>query len=181
MEGNKTCKFWWFIAVTYRNVFNSKFTVECTDSATFLRVFFCVCVFKGRHRDINPPIVEKVICRKADSRILAAVFISCPNVYKEYLFYSFQSTKRYRNTGKRWGNSLEACASLLVSVILLLKSLSRQCVAWKYLFYRESHRGCLSVRSSALVVTCCWKPWVRCGSPVCCTPVPQVKDKRMSG
>lgn len=66
--------------------------------------------------------------------------------------YSFQSTKRYRNTGKRWKNSLEACASL-ISVILLLKSLSRQCVTWKDVFYRESHRECLSFRSSALVVT----------------------------
>lgn len=69
----------------------------------------------------------------------------------------------------------------LIAMILLQKSLSRQCVAWKDLFYRESHRECLSVRSGALVVTYCWRPWVRCESPVFCTPAPQVKDKRMSG
>ncbi|KAJ7399807.1 hypothetical protein BTVI_110378 [Pitangus sulphuratus] len=56
---------------------------------------------RGRHEDIKTAILEQLTCRKTDSQILAAMFVNCPNSYKEYLFYSFQSTNRHRNNGKK--------------------------------------------------------------------------------
>lgn len=60
--------------------------------------------------------------------------------------------QKYREKVRKFSGSLCLIADICDFV---MKSLSRQCDAWKDLFYREFHRECLCVRSSALVVSYC--------------------------
>lgn len=102
------------MAVTYRSDCNSRVAdFVRNDFVTFLRGFR-VCVWRETRVQTS--------CREAVARTLAAVFVGCPNSCKGSCCSSFQSRGRHRNTGERAGEALEACASLLVSVVLSLKS-----------------------------------------------------------
>lgn len=89
------------MAVTYGNVFNGQFSVGHNDFVTALKVLFWVFLCVDRHLDTKSAALEQLRCRKADSQILAATFVTSQKGSKAGYFYYFESRNRYRNTGKR--------------------------------------------------------------------------------